>query len=167
MNDFYSIMQNHSDEKLLEIVEKRRTDYQAEALAAAEQVLTERGLTWKVPENQVQQLTAMEMRTEINKRLQSGQNMAQIRESLRDQGIAAFDFVEKFEEKKEQSKTEAKKASGLKLLGAVIVVLAVFALLAFMNEIEQLEGFVLASVILAFLASLFGGVYLFVRKESV
>ena len=49
-NAFAEVMETHSDKKLLEIVEKRRADYQPEAIAAAENVLRKRKIKWKEPE---------------------------------------------------------------------------------------------------------------------
>lgn len=46
--DFIDVMKNKTDEELLTVVEKNSADYTEEALAAAKELLTERGVSYKV-----------------------------------------------------------------------------------------------------------------------
>lgn len=46
--DFIEVMKNKTDEELLAIVEKNSSDYTPEALAAAKELLTGRGVSYKV-----------------------------------------------------------------------------------------------------------------------
>ena len=46
-NPFLDVMRQHSDEELLQILNVKRTDYVADAIAAAEEVLGERGVVFE------------------------------------------------------------------------------------------------------------------------
>lgn len=55
--DFIQVMNEKTDGELLEIVEKKASDYTPEALSAAKDILTERGISYK--EAQPRSLTPM------------------------------------------------------------------------------------------------------------
>ena len=46
-NPFLDVMRQHSNEELLQILNVKRTDYVADAIAAAEEVLGERGVIFE------------------------------------------------------------------------------------------------------------------------
>lgn len=165
MNPFYEIMQKHPDPKLLEIVEKKRTDYQPDALAAAEQVLTERNISWTVPEEKVQKETDVKkIRSEIQQRFDSGQNINMIKESLKDKGVNPLDLAElDQDEVKKQDPQQSKKRMriSLALAGTAIVI---YAGLKGMQYAMDMGGVVLAISIIAFLGALFFCVYQLMRK---
>lgn len=52
-NPFLDVMRQHSDEELLQILNVKRTDYVADAIAAAEEVLGERGVIFEKKPDEV------------------------------------------------------------------------------------------------------------------
>lgn len=165
MNPFYEVMQKHPDSKLLEIVEKKRNDYQPEALAAAEQVLTERNISWTIPEvKQAKETDVKKIRSEIQQRIESGQNINMIKESLKEKGVNPLDFAEMDQNEAEKSDPNlAKKRTRIGAAALSIVAIVYFGLKG-MNYAMNQSGTMLAISIVIFFGALIFAVYQLLRK---
>ena len=158
-------MQKHPDSKLLEIVEKKRSDYQPDALAAAEQVLTERNITWTIPEvKQAKPADVKKIRSEIQQRIESGQNINMIKESLKEKGVNPLDFAEADQQEAEQSDPNLKKKRLRIGAAALSICLIVYVGLKGMDYAMGLSGIMLAVTIAVFLGALIFAVYQLLRK---
>lgn len=165
MNPFYDVMQNHPDSKLLDIVEKKRKDYQPEALAAAEQVLTERNITWTIPEvKQTKETDVKKIRSEIQQRIESGQNINMIKESLKVKGVNPLDFAEIDQQEAEKSDPDLAKKRVRTGAAALAIVGIVFVGLKGMKYATEMGGTMLAVSIVIFLGALIFAVYQLLRK---
>ena len=52
-NQFLEVMRKHSDDELLEILNIKRTEYVADAIAAVEEVLQERGVSYEKKSDEI------------------------------------------------------------------------------------------------------------------
>jgi hypothetical protein len=87
-NSFLEKMQLHSDQKLKEIVERKRSDYNAEALLAAEQILRSRNIQFKEAEpDEIVEMTYDEIRDDIAARQRAGESLPGIRKYYKDAGV--------------------------------------------------------------------------------
>lgn len=87
-NSFLETMHSHSSDRLKEIVEQQRGDYQPEAIAAAEQILRKRNIKFKEPEpDENVEMTYEEIREDIRKRRVKGQSMSSIRAYYKECGV--------------------------------------------------------------------------------
>jgi hypothetical protein len=167
MNAFYEIMQKHNDERLLEIVERKRADYQPEAIAAAEQVLSERKISWKLPEEKIEtvkKISAQDVRKQINEGLQTGQNINMIKDKLRDQGVDVFDYAEADLNEAEENDPVLKKARARRTVAIMGIVFLVFVASKSHRLISDAPDWMLMSTIVVFFAALIFAVYQLVRK---
>jgi hypothetical protein len=90
-NSFLETMQAHSDQKLKEIVERKRDDFQPEAIQAAEHVLRERKVKFKEAEpDEIVEMTFEEIREDIMARQKKGQSMDSIRAYYKDCGVNIY-----------------------------------------------------------------------------
>lgn len=87
-NPFLETLQNHSDQKLKEMVGTKRGDYQKEAVAAAAQILRARNVKFDEaePDEEIE-MTYEEIREDIRARRAKGQSMSGIREYYKSCGV--------------------------------------------------------------------------------
>lgn len=98
-NPFFEVMDNHPDQKLKEIVELKRGDYQPEALEAAEFVLRKRKVKFKEQEpDEVIEMTVEEIREDIIRRRQQGETLREIRIDYRSKGVDIDDLEDEHKE---------------------------------------------------------------------
>lgn len=87
-NPFLETMQTHPDHKLKEIVEKKRSDFQADAILAAEYVLRNRKVKFKESEpDEIVEMTYDEIREDIIARQKKGQSISSIRAYYKECGV--------------------------------------------------------------------------------
>jgi hypothetical protein len=101
-NPYFKKMNANSDAKLLEIVEGFRDKYNPEAIAAAEEVLCSRNVSFLKPEietDEVEVLTIEELRGQIANRLAKGENIQVIRADLKTKGVDIFEYADQDQEK--------------------------------------------------------------------
>ncbi len=90
-NPFLETMQSHSDQKLKEIVEKKRNDFQPDAIRAAEHILRSRRIKFTEAEpDEIVEMTYDEIRDDIIARQQKGQSMESIRAYYKDCGVDIY-----------------------------------------------------------------------------
>lgn len=162
MNSFYEVMQKHPDSKLLEIVEKKRKDYQPEALAAAEQVLNERNIAFTIPEEKKADPVKINVEAEIRKRMEKGQNLNSIKAELKDIGIDPLQLAQKKENVAAVS--EATKGNMNRIIGVAGVIGVVIGGVMLMQAAAKDGGALLVFSIVGFLGGLVGFVYLAMKK---
>ena len=161
MNRFYEIMKKHPDAKLLDIVTNRRSDYEPDALDAAQQVLDERGVKWELPQEQFKDYEPIEnLRDEIAQRLAAGENIEQIKSQLKEEkGIDVFEYAEREQEAEEKINPDfAAKRRYYGGVGASML-LVMFAGLRFARRAPVLGVAVVVGSLVV------GGVLLLVRKK--
>ncbi len=87
-NPFIDIMENRSDAELIDLVENKRSNYQQDALDAAEAVLRRRRVNFKSAEaDEIIVMTVDEIRAEIIARNRNGESMSKIREDFEEKGV--------------------------------------------------------------------------------
>jgi len=114
-NPFFEIMSRHSDSKLIDIVENRRDEYNPDALAAAENVLKSRKISWTIKSEEPEEIQFENTRDEISYRLANGESIEVIRNDLKSRGVDVFDYAEKDQE--EEAKNDPEFAAKRKKLG--------------------------------------------------
>ena len=158
-NTFFEVMSRHSDKKLLEIVEDKRDEYNSEALEAAEFVLRSRNISWKVLKKtgEEEQVTYFEdVQSEIDYRLAQGENIEDIRRSLKLRGINIFEYADM--EKKEAEKNNPEFAALRKKLGLRIgaVIMMLYGLRPY-HDAFLMAMITFAIALILFIASFFVG----------
>lgn len=114
-NSFIETMHSQSSEKLKEIVEKKRGDYQPDAIAAAEAILKKRNVKFKQPEpDEHVEMTYEEIREDIRKRRVKGQSMTSIRAYYKECGVD----IDMPEIKGEEQQNTAPASPGFTMLKA-------------------------------------------------
>jgi hypothetical protein len=128
-NPFYEIMSEHSNEKLLDIVENKRNEYEVDAISAAESVLKLRNISWTIKSEETEPIQFENVREEINYRLENGETIEMIRNDLKSRGVNVFEYAEMDQE--EEAKNNPDFAYNRNKLGLRIsaVVMMLYALL--------------------------------------
>jgi hypothetical protein len=124
-NPFFEVMNAHSDKKLKEIVEKKRADYQPEAVVAAEFVLRKRNVKFKeAPADEIIEMTVDEIREDIIRRRQQGENYREIRQDYKSKGID-IDTIDEVNIFSSRSKSFLVKLAAF--LSIIVIGLAIYA----------------------------------------
>ena len=136
-NAFLEVMETNSDSKLLEIVEKKRGDYQPAALLAAEYVLRKRNIKWIAPEaDEVIEMTIEEIDNEVEARLKKGEHISDIRADFKSKGVDIDDL----DGEKSRANSFASNFIMIRLIGLGIgAFLAIIAALKETGDQESLK----------------------------
>lgn len=126
-NPFLETMQSHSDRKLKDIVENFRSDYQPDALSAAEYVLRQRKVKFTEAEpDEIVEMSDEEIRDDIQQRRAKGESMSSIREYYRSCGVDIDDVDGTISESSKKAAKRIKMRVGLTLLGAFVAAMVHF-----------------------------------------
>lgn len=92
-DEFKRLYRTFTDENLIEIVTVEKENYQPQAVQAAREVLSERGIAWR--ETEEHQPDEIDINLEIKQRLDSGESVEAVLIDLRERGISPSDLVQK------------------------------------------------------------------------